>query len=243
MRLRTLALVGGILLAYLSAPPAHAQEATRCLILCTPSVTLAPSVTVSNLFHRPRVLELETNSVTELPREAEFELLLAVDVPTTIPRIGLTFEVIFAPFAGASANPFTGYDAEELEGEEEIRANPLEFELEFKLFLLRFSETGGWVQTHFDVVDQFSPAEAPEARGFYTHKLNFELDAAVAAFKWLPEGNWFRHLELEGSLDYLATGLPKAGDEAPKGEQRFLTDASPWSFTASVTIPIAPLKP
>ena len=42
------------------------------------------------------------------------------------------------------------------------------------------------------------------------HKLNFELDTSVSVFNWLPEGKWLRGLELEGSLDYVATGLPKA---------------------------------
>jgi hypothetical protein len=46
----------------------------------------------------------------------------------------------------------------------------------------------GWVTSHFDVVDQFSPAERPNASRPYTHKLDFELDTAVHIFKRLPEG-------------------------------------------------------
>jgi hypothetical protein len=33
----------------------------------------------------------------------------------------------------------------------------------------------GWLTSHFDVVDQFSPAERPDATSAYTHKLDFEL--------------------------------------------------------------------
>ena len=59
---------------------------------------------------------------------------------------------------------------------------------------------------------KFSPAERPNASRAYTHKLDFELDTAFHIFKRLPEGRWLRGLELETSLDYLATGLPKKGD-------------------------------
>ena len=60
-------------------------------------------------------------------------------------------------------------------------------------------------------------------------------------FSWLDEGNWLRHLEVEGSLDYVATGLPRAGDVI--GNERFLDDASPWSFSLVFIAPLAPLFP
>lgn len=65
------------------------------------------------------------------------------------------------------------------------------------------------------------------------------MDLAVAALRWLPKGNWLRNLEVEGSLDYLATGLPRRGDETDG--QRFLDDASGWSFSVLLVIPLAPL--
>ena len=58
---------------------------------------------------------------------------------------------------------------------------------------------------------------------------------------WLPDDNWLRNVELKGSLDYVATGLPKAGDVI--GDERFLEDASPWSFSVVVVLPLAPLSP
>ena len=67
------------------------------------------------------------------------------------------------------------------------------------------------------------------------------MDTAVFLFNALPEGNWLRNVELEGSLDYVATGLPKAGDVI--GDERFLDDASPWSFSVVVVLPLAPLSP
>ena len=50
-----------------------------------------------------------------------------------------------------------------------------------------------------------------------------------------------RNVEAEISLDYLATGLPKAGDVID-GE-RFLDRASPWSLSFVVVLPLAPLAP
>ena len=46
-------------------------------------------------------------------------------------------------------------------------------------------------------------------------------------------------MELEGSLDYVATGLPKKGD-AIDG-RRYLDNASPWSFSLVFVVPVAPL--
>jgi hypothetical protein len=39
-------------------------------------------------------------------------------------------------------------------------------------------------------------------------------------------------------LDYVATGLPKAGDVINRS--RFLDDASPWSFALVFVVPVAP---
>jgi hypothetical protein len=60
-------------------------------------------------------------------------------------------------------------------------------------------------------------------------------------FSRLPEGHWLRNIEAEISLDYLATGLPKAGDTID--DERFLDNASPWSLSFVMVIPLAPLKP
>lgn len=157
---------------------------------------------------------------SRLVREAVFEAILAVDVPTEISRLGLTLEVIWPPFADE---------------------NELELEAELNVILVTDEETGGWVGAHFDIVDQFSRSERPGDDRAYTHKLDFELDVAIAALRWLPEGNWLRNLQLERSLDYLATGLPRGGDEMPAGERLFLDDASPWSFSALLVLPLAPL--
>jgi hypothetical protein len=87
------------------------------------------------------------------------------------------------------------------------------------------------------VVDKFSAAERPTDRRAYTHKLNLELDTSVSIFNWLPEGRWLRGVELEGSLDYVATGLARAGDRI--NGDRYLEDANPWSFSIVFVVPVA----
>jgi hypothetical protein len=168
------------------------------------------------LFGSPRV-DSEDGFPSREGRTTEFELILSMDLPTRVPWFGFTIEAIFLPF--------------------EREATPeLEFEANFTW--LPSERTRGWVSSHVDVVDKFSAAERPGDRRAYTHKLNLELDTSLALFNWLPDGRWLRGVELEGSLDYVATGLPTAGDRV--GGLRFLDDASPWSFSLVFVLPIAP---
>jgi hypothetical protein len=83
-------------------------------ILCTPELKIEPTFTVEDLFQRPAIETLENGRVVEtnrVERETVFELIFALDVPTEIPRVSLTFEAIFIPFGQTSANPFTGEEA------------------------------------------------------------------------------------------------------------------------------------
>lgn len=238
-------LLGLLLAAGLLFPAPLAAQQGDCTVLCTPELKFEPTVTVENLFEAPRVVELEEGAPADtvrLDRETAFEMIFALDVPTEIPRVGLTLEAIWTPFAGTSENLFTGRTAEELD-EEEVTDNPVELEAEVNFALVTPEETDGWVDAHFDVVDKLSPAAQPDDDRLFTHKLNFELDVALVVFNWLPEGRWLRNVEVEGSLDYVATGLPGAGDEIPAGEQVFLEDASPWGVSALLVVPVAPLDP
>jgi hypothetical protein len=151
-----------------------------------------------------------------------------------VPRLGFTLEAIFKPFAKTGENPFTGRTSDEVGGD--IRDNAVEIESEMKFYWLESKQTGGWVSSHFDIVDKFSPSKRPGDKGIYTHKLNLELDTALSIFKRLPETHWLHDVEIEGSLDYVATGLPKAG-EVIRGE-RFFDNASPWSFSLVFVIPV-----
>ena len=126
-------------------------------------------------------------------------------------------------------------------GRANIRDNLVVLELELTLYLIESDQTGGWLSSHFDIVDKFSPAGRPDAGSAYTHKLNFELDTALRPFNSLSEGRWLRNLETEVSIDYVATGIPKAGDDF--GDVLFLDDASPWSLSLVLVLPLAPLNP
>ena len=208
-----LLIVAAVLLVS-AAAPAFAEE-PRCAFLCAPEFKAEPTITFGNVFGRARIDRDGTRA--RQPRGVDFELILATDVPTRVSWLGFGVEAIFLPF-----------DSE---------ATP-ELEFEAKFYWLPASRTGGWVSSHVDVVDKFSPNEKPDVRPTYTHKLNLELDTSVAPFTRLPEGRWLRGVEVEVSLDYVATGLPRAGDQTADG--RLLGDASPWSLSLVVVLPIAP---
>jgi len=121
-------------------------EAKDCTLLCAPALKLEPTFTTPNLFGGAAIAELdgdEIDSVSREPRETAFKIILALGIPTEIPRVGFTLEVGWKPFARTVTNPFTGRTAEEL-GEESIRDNTVELELELNLSLLAPEQTGGW---------------------------------------------------------------------------------------------------
>ena len=202
-----------LLLFGLPAAPAAAQE--RCRPFCAPSFKVEPTVTVTNVFRGARIIQ-EDGLATREPRESEFEVILSVGLPTRMSWLEFTVEAIFLPFD---------------------RESTPELEFETNLIWLPSARTGGWLSSHVDVVDKFSPAERSTDRA-YTHKLNFEWDTSLAVFNGLRDGRWLRRVEIEGSLDYVATGLPRKGDIVDG--VRFLDRASPWSFSIVVVLPIAP---
>ena len=237
------AAAAAILLALASPALAQNGDEPPCRILCAPDFKVEPTVTFENLGNRARVETLDGDSVVSAgrqERESVFELILALGIPTELPRVGFTLETIFVPWGETDRHPFTGATPGQLGGAA-IRDNGIEFEFELNLDWLTGEQTGGWVESHFDIVDKFSPAERPTDTSVYTHKLNFELDTAFLLFNWLPDGNWLKHVELEGSLDYVATGLPRAGDVI--GGERYLDDASRWGFSVVAVFPMAPLLP
>jgi hypothetical protein len=201
----------------LSASEAAAQSAPACRVLCAPEFKVEPTITFTNLFGSPQIVD-EQGTTTREPRETEFEVILSLGLPTRASWLEFTLEAIFVPFDRESTPE-------------------LEFETNFNW--LPRERTRGWVTSHFDIVDKFSPAKRPTDRRAYTHKLNFELDTSFSLFNWLPQGRWLRGVELEGSLDYVASGLPKRGDEVDG--VRFLDRASPWSFSVVFVLPVAPL--
>ncbi|HKT79723.1 MAG TPA: hypothetical protein VJP86_05855 [Vicinamibacterales bacterium] len=188
-----------------------------CRFVCELEWKFEPTFTIENLANRHRVVT--PDGVTEhVNRERVFETVLALDLTTKLPRLGFTAEAIVAP---ASDD------------------NDVELEFEANFHWLTDDMLNGWLTSHVDVVDQFSPAERPHAAKAYSHKLDFELDTAFHPFNRLPDGKWLKGVELEVSLDYLASGLPKKGDRFADGTL-YLDDASPWSISFVFVVPIAP---
>lgn len=205
------------LVLVLSVAPAWAQEQVPCRVLCAPEFHVEPTITFTNLFGAPRITGGD-GMVTREPRETEFEVILSLGLPTRVRWLEFTVEAIFLPFE---------------------RDSTPELEFETNFIWLPGERTRDWVSSHFDVVDKFSSAERPTDRRAYTHKLNLELDTSVSVFNWLREGRWLRGVELEGSLDYVATGLLKAGDMVDG--RRYIDKASPWSFSLVFVLPVAPM--
>ena len=116
-------------------------------------------------------------------------MIFALDVPTTIPRLGMTVR----------GRVLAVRD----------RRQRVSLETELNIHLFDTDQTRWLGLLAFDIVDQFSPAERPGDTRSYTHKLDFEWDTAFHVFNRLPEGHWLRDVEAEVSLDYLATGLPR----------------------------------
>jgi hypothetical protein len=205
-----------------AALPASAQDQPpRCFFFCEPTLLVEPTFTWENLFKPARVAETDERGdtvITKTGRERVFETVIAVDIPTTMPRLGFTFETIVKPF---------------------VKGTSPELETELNLEWLRSEDTNGWVGSHFDIIDKYSPGARPGIEDRYTHKLNFELDTAFAFLKWTNKA-WLSDVEIEGSIDYVATGLPRAGDRF--GNVTYLDNASRWSFSLVFVIPLAPLR-
>ena len=223
---------------WLLPAPAAAQGGDSCTFVCAPELKIEPTVTIENIGRRARV-EVD-GAIERLERKRVFELIFALEVPTEIPRVGFTLEAIFVPFGTTDVNPFTGATSDEASGMS-IRDNGIEIEAEINFSLVEGEQTGGWVSSHVDLVDKFSPADTPRAASVYTHKLNFEWDTTLHVFNWMPDGRWLRHVEAEVSLDYVATGLPRAGDVIDG--TRYLDDASPWSLSFVFVVPLVPPVP
>lgn len=130
----------GFAVVLLTPAPGAAQDGDSCTVLCAPELKIEPTISFENLGSRARV---EADGVVEeTERETVFELLFAVGVPTQIPRVGLTFEAGWAAFSDD---------------------NLVGLELELNLHLIESDQTGGWLSSHLDIVDKFSPAERPHA--------------------------------------------------------------------------------
>lgn len=65
--------------------------------------------------------------------------------------------------------------------------------------------------------------------------------SAVGPFTALAKKSWLHDVRLSGNLDWVATGLPKRGDELPKGERVFLDRAKGITMSFGLVLPMAPI--
>jgi hypothetical protein len=238
-RLQQLVLLAGAL-----ALPRGVEARTppRCKVICPPTLSLAPGTIISHLLGHPEVRSLSDGSVQRLPSNTNFEIILDLGVPTAVPRLSLFSTVQWLPTAEAPANPFTEYTASQL-GTSDVRANIPSVTLGARYAALKSSQTGGWVSLTPYVGDLFSRAGRPDSKSDYTHKLDLGLIAAVAPFSRLSPESYIHNLKLYATLDWVATGLPHAGDELPGGERVFLTGANATSLILGLSAPLAPPEP
>jgi hypothetical protein len=207
------------LLVLLGACKASAQPEgeASCTVLCSPTLELEPTLSIGNIVAAPLVQDVTSGERQRLPVDPVIQATLALGIPTEVPWLAITLETIYSPF---------------------VTENDVEFEAELNLRLVDSGWTGGWVGAHADVIDQISPRARPGA-SVNTHKLDLEVDVAFYPFNWTPPTQWIHHAALEASFDYLATGLPRRGDVMDG--KLYLDDASGWSLSLLVVIPLAPL--
>jgi hypothetical protein len=219
--------------------PAAAQgDAKPCSFVCAPSLSFDIAANVSHIGMRPKVRSLSTGVVTPLPSTTNTELLLLVAAPTAIPRTSLFTSLQWLPSASATRNPFTEYTAGEL-GDTRIRANNLSATFGVSVTAVDDKLTRGWGTLAAYAGDLFSNAARPGDKSEYTHKLDLGLNASVTPFSHsVPKYAWLHGVSAIAILDFVATGLPKAGDEVPRGTRVFVDNAHALTLIAGVGLPI-----
>jgi hypothetical protein len=224
--------------AVTSVGPAEAQSPpSSCRIVCVPSVTLLTGLIRTHLFGGPTVRKLSTGAESRIPGATSTELLLVTSARTAIPRTSILASVQWLPNATEQRNPFTEYTAAELGGR--VRANAPTATFGLSATLVTPAQTQGWVDLAALAADLFSQAARPDDRSAYTHKLDLDLVAHVHVFAKMPSATWLHRVSLYGILDYVATGLPRAGDEVPEG-RRFVTGAKPAALLMGFALPLTP---
>lgn len=226
-----------------AAAPVRAQGngKKKCKVLCAPSFAFNPGFVRSHLFKHPRFIKLSDGTTHELPSTTELQLQFGVTVPTTIPRTTLYAKFQWFPTASRANNPFTAYTAHELG--DSIKANSPSVTAGAAFDVVSPKETSGWLDLAAYIGDLYSEAARPVDRSAYTHKLDLGTNLAILPFSWMPKDEWLHGVSVNSTLDFVASGLPKRGDEVPAGERRFTEDARAFSLIVWLSFPIAPLHP
>jgi hypothetical protein len=199
-----------------------------------------PAMLRTHLFGGPTVESMSTGAEHRLASTSSFEFILAVASKTRVPRVSVFGSLQWLPNATEARNPFTLYNAGELGTS--VRANAPTATFGLSAMLLPAESTRGWFDAAVNVGDLYSQAARPDDKSAYTHKLDLELATHLNVFDALPKGTYAHRIAVFGILDYVASGLPRAGDEVPVGRV-FMTRARPTALIVGLALPLSPKSP
>lgn len=228
--------------AFLPAASAAAQQGGKsCTIICAPTVIFGIGEDRTHVFGGPTVRNDSTGVVSKVPSQSVMLLQFVSIAKTAVPHLQLYVSATWLPTARSRANPFTEYTANQV-GEDRIRANEMTLSGGAMIELLPKDATKGWFGVNGYFADLLSPAARPSDASAYTHKLDLGALALLYPFAGLDSTSALRKSGIFATLtlDYVATGLPRAGDTVPKG-RTFLTAAKPAALIGTIAIPVAPL--
>ena len=229
-----------VALVVMTATPgrvAGAQSPARCRVVCGPALSVIPSAITNHLFARPRVRTLASGTEQRLPSVTNLEIIVVASARTAVPRTSLYASAQWLPTATEARNPFTLYAAHDV-GEPAVRANAPTLSAGASIGILQPAETAGLLGVAVNVGDLYSGAARPGDASAYTHKLDLGLLANWSLFAALPAHSYAHGVALFTLLDFVATGLPHAGDEVPKGKRVFVSDVRSASLIAGLSLPL-----
>jgi hypothetical protein len=228
-----------VAVAAIMGSPASAHAQKHCAVICAPSLSVIPTANTNHLFGRPTVRSLASGAEQRLPSTTNLEIIVVASVHTALPRTSLFGSAQWLPTATESRNPFTLYAARDV-GEPDVRANAPTLSGGASIDLLQPAETHGWLALDANIGDLYSSAARPGDASAYTHKLDLGLVAQWSLFEMVPAHTYLHGVTLFTLLDYVATGLPHAGDEVPKGTRVFVDDVHSASLIAGLSLPLTP---
>lgn len=217
------------------------KDTTTCKAICKPQLLLQPGLIRTHVINGPRVKSLSTGAITRIPGQTSSLIVLTGTAKTAIPLTSVFFDVSWLPNATAHANPYTQYTASEV-GAQNIRANSPAVDMGAFVSVLPKTKTDGLLTINLQVADQFSAAAQPNDQSGYTHKLDLTAIGDWSLFSRLGIP-YLKNVDVLTVFDYVATGLPKKGDEVPLGERVFLDNAHSASLELQLSFPLAPLFP
>lgn len=232
---RALLLIPAVAAIMFGTRPAAAQN--TCTVICNPTLSIEPSSITNHLFSQPTTRTLATGATQQLPSTTNLEFIFVVGASTAWKRVSVYGSAQWIPNASEQRNPFTLYGANQLGTQ--VRANAPTLSGGVSVTAIDAKSTGGWLALDFSVGDLYSSAARPNDTGAYTHKLDLGLTGNWSLFATLPTKTYMHGVLLSTLLDYVATGLPKAGDEVPKGERVFVTSVHSASLIAGLVFPLS----